>query len=128
MRDTAETTTTQTAAYNQGMVLLQTTCGFCVSGSKELVPVRVLLYVQWKPEIIHYCKVEEQAGFQYTKKESVSLNVFGSQSFSKQQCDLVHVKLLGRCQEVIEFAALCFPSICSPLELLLLDTTPYFRK
>ena len=25
------------------------------------------------------------------------------------------MKLLGRCQEGIEFTALCFPSICSPL-------------
>ena len=43
MCDTTETTTTQTAAYNQRTVLLQTASGFGVSGSEELVPVRVLL-------------------------------------------------------------------------------------
>ena len=74
-------------------------------------------------------KFKNRLGLKTRKKEPVSLNVFGSQSFSKQQCDLVHVKLLGRCQEGIEFAALCFPSICSPLNrVVTLGHHPEFQE
>ena len=80
----------------------------------ELVPVRVLLDSGSQRSYITL-KLKRRLGLNTLKKEPVSLNVFGSQSFSKQQCDLVHVKLLGKYQEGIEFTALCFPSICSPL-------------
>lgn len=98
MHNTTETTTTQIVAYNQGMVLLQTASGFAVSSSEELVPVRVLLDNGSQRSYITL-KLKNRLGLNTQKKEPVSLIVFGSQSFSKQQCDLVHVKLLGRSQE-----------------------------
>ena len=74
-------------------------------------------------------KLKNRLGLTALKKESVSLNVFGSQSFSRQQCDLVKMKLLGRCQEGIEFTALCFPSICSPLNrVVTLGQHPEFQE
>ena len=126
--NTEETSTTQTAAYNQGTVLLQMASGFAVNSSNELVPVRVLLDSGSQRSYITL-KLKNRLGLIVLKKESVSLNVFGSQSFSRQQCDLVKMKLLGRCQEGIEITALCFPSICSPLNrVVTLGQHPEFQE
>ena len=43
VHNTSETTATQTAAYNQETVLLQTASGYAMNSSDELIPVRVLL-------------------------------------------------------------------------------------
>ena len=79
--------------------------------------------------VVATLKLKSRLGLNAIRKESVSLNVFGSQSFSKQQCVVVQVKLLGRGQEGIEFTALCFPSICSPLSrVVTLGQHPEFQE
>ena len=50
-----------------------------------------------RPQSYITVKLKNMLGLTALKKEPVSLNVFGSQSFSRQQYDLVDVKLLGRC-------------------------------
>ena len=60
--------------------------------------------------VVATLKLKSRLGLNAIRKESVSLNVFGS-------------------QEGIEFTALCFPSICSPLSrVVTLGQHPEFQE
>ena len=59
--------------------------------------------------------LKTRLGLKPLKKEVVNLNVFGSDSFKRQTCDLVKVKLQGKSNEIFEIIALGFHTIWSPL-------------
>ena len=48
------------------------------------------------------------------KTETLNLNTFGADRFTKQRCDLVKLSLRRR-EDDVKIYALCFPKICSPL-------------
>ncbi|XP_067029594.1 uncharacterized protein [Acropora muricata] len=48
------------------------------------------------------------------KTETLDLNTFGDDRFTKQRCDLVKLSLRRR-EDDVKIYALCFPKICSPL-------------
>lgn len=49
------------------------------------------------------------------KSETLHLNTFGGNTFRKQSCDVVKLRLEGREGEEVEINALNYPIICSPL-------------
>ena len=55
-------------------------------------------------------------GLRPIKRERFTLNTFGSENYSKKECNLVQVKLQGKSGITIEILALGFPVICSPLQ------------
>ena len=57
------------------------------------------------------------------KTETLNLNTFGDDRFTKQQCDLVELSLHGK-EDNVESSALCFSKICSPLSASL-DVSRY---
>ena len=62
------------------------------------------------------------------KKEVVNLNDFGNDTFRRQTCDLVKVKLHCKSSDVIEIVALGFHIICSPLPRAInLHQYPYLQ-
>ena len=46
------------------------------------------------------------------KSETLHFNTFGDEGYTKQQCDVINLRLQGS-QGEIEISALCFPKICS---------------
>ena len=57
------------------------------------------------------------------KTETLNLNTFRDDRFTKQQCDLVKLSFRGK-EDNVEISALCFPKICSPLSASL-DVSRY---
>ena len=99
---------------NKKMVLLQTARTFAHASDGEIVPVRVLFdNGSQRSYLTNSLKI--RLGLKPLKKEVVNLNVFGSDSFKRQTCDLVKVKLQGKSNEIFEIIALGFHTICSPL-------------
>ena len=49
------------------------------------------------------------------KKGKLTLNMFGRNSFSKKECDMIEVRLQGRQGSTVTIIALSFPTICAPL-------------
>ena len=116
---------TQRTASSKGQskVLLQTVATFAhADHQSDPVPVRILLDSGSQRS---YCTnaLKEKLGLVPTKTETLSLNTFGDERFTKQRCDLVKLTLQGK-NEDIEISALCFPKICSPLPTTL-DLTRY---
>ena len=58
--------------------------------------------------------LKEKLGLQPTKSETLKLNTFGGDRFSKKRCDVVQLSLQGSDGD-IEISAVCFPKICSPI-------------
>ena len=77
VNNNGDMTTTQTAAYNRRAVLLQTASSSAVSNNGELVPDRALLDSGSQRSYITL-KLKNRLGLNAVRKESVSLNVFGS--------------------------------------------------
>jgi len=50
------------------------------------------------------------------RKEQLTLNTFGNEHFSKRECDLIRVRLVGKHGGDVNIIALSFPAICSPLQ------------
>ena len=99
---------------NKRMVLLQTARTFAHASDGEAVPVRVL-FDNGSQRSYLTNSLKTRLGLKPLKKEIVNLNVFGSDSFRRQTCDLVKVKLQGRSNEMFEIVALGFHTICSSL-------------
>ena len=96
------------------MVLLQTARTLAHASDGEVVPVRVL-FDNGSQRSYLTNSLKTRLGLKPLKKEVVNLNVFGSDSFKRQTCDLVKVKLQGKSNEIFEIIALGFHTICSPL-------------
>ena len=52
--------------------------------------------------------VKEKLGLQTKRTESLKLNTFGKDRFSKKKCDVVQLSLQGNGGDV-EISAVCFP-------------------
>ena len=49
------------------------------------------------------------------KSETLHLNTFGENKYRKENCDVVHLRLLNHDDQEIEINAVSFPVICTPL-------------
>ena len=47
--------------------------------------------------------------------ETLNLNTFGNEKFSKRDCDLIKLRLQGKHGEDVNISALSFEAICSPV-------------
>ena len=108
-------------------MLLQTARTYAHASDGEMVPVRVLFdNGSQRSYLINSLKT--RLSLKPLKKEVINLNVFGNNSFKRQNCDLVKVKLQGKSNEVIEIVALGFHTICSPLPRAInLHQYPYLQ-
>jgi len=59
--------------------------------------------------------LEDKTQIKTTEEGDNELNVFGSEDFKRQTCDLVTVKLHKRVNEDIQLTALASHTICLPL-------------
>lgn len=95
-------------------VLLQTATTFAYSSQRSTtVPVRVLMDSGSQRTYVTD-GLKEKLGLQPTKTETLKLNTFGGDRFSKKRCDVVQLSLQGSDGDV-EISAVCFPKICSPI-------------
>jgi len=96
------------------VVLLQTAQTYAYATNGEMIPVRILFdNGSQRSYLTNFLKI--RLGLKPQKKEVVNLNVFGSEGFKRQTCDLMTVKLRTRVNEDIQLTALAFHTICSPL-------------
>ena len=58
--------------------------------------------------------LKEKLVLQSKRTETLKLNTFGKDQFSKKKCDVVQLSLQGNDGDV-EISAVCFPKICSPI-------------
>ena len=58
--------------------------------------------------------LKEKLSLQLKRTETLKLNTFGKDRFSKKRYDVVQLSLLGNDGDV-EISAVCFPKICSPI-------------
>ena len=103
-----------TSIRSKQMVLLQTAQTYAHATNGEKVPVRVLFDSGSQRSYLTN-QLKMRLGLKPLKKEVVNLNVFGSEGFKRQACDLVTVRLHTKVQEDVELTALAFHTICSPL-------------
>ena len=110
--DQHQVTTTATKSHHQ--VLLQTAVTYAKSlnGSSE-IPVRVLLDSGSQRSYIT-SSLKRRLGLPTIKTETLNLNTFGDDNYTKQRCEVVQLSLKGKTRER-KITALCFPKICSPL-------------
>ena len=99
--------------WNKKVVLLQTARTYVHATDGEMVPVR-LLFDNGSQISSLTNSLNTRLSLKPLKKEVVYLNIFGNDSFRRQNCDLLKDKLQGKTNEVIETVALGFHTICSP--------------
>ena len=107
--------TTTSTARCKVQVLLQTakTCAYVENGT-TLLPVRVLLDSgSQRSYITNHLK--RKLGMIPIKTETLNLNTFGNDKFSKKDCDLIKLRLQGKHGEDVNISALSFEAICSPV-------------
>ena len=107
--------TTTSTARSKVQVLLQTakTCAYVENGT-ALLPVRVLLDSgSQRSYITNHLK--RKLGMIPIKTETLNLNTFGNDKFSKKDCDLIKLRLQGKHGEDVNISALSFEAICSPV-------------
>ena len=105
-------TTTTTKTRNK--VLLQTAVTYAHGGSSSSpIPVHVLLDSGSQRTYITN-SLKKQLGLIPIRTETLNLNTFGDEHFTKQLCDMVQLSLTGK-NSNRNITALCFPKICSPL-------------
>ena len=110
------------------MVLLQTARTYAVTSRNNRIPVRVL-FDNGGQRLYITQQLKTRLDLVPLRRETVNLNVFGSESYSKRQCEVVRVKLQSQFGEFIEVVALTFPSICSPLpKAIKLNQYPYLQE
>ena len=104
-----ETPTTTSNASSK--VLLQTAITYAYSQhSNTAIPVRVFLD---SGNATNHLK--RRLGLQPVKKETLNLNTFGQDKFTKQKCDVNSLNLKSNDGNDIEVSAVCFEKICSPI-------------
>ena len=111
------TTNTSTQMRNKQVVLLQTAQVEAVS-DHDIIPVRILLDNGSQLSYITI-SLKSRLKLKPVRQERLSLNTFGSDSFTTKGCDLVRVKLQRPgSNEVLEIMARTSPVICSSLPAL----------
>ena len=107
-----KTTTTTVSNKKKGTVLLQTARATAVNDvNSETASVRILLDTGSQRTYITN-RLREKLNLSPVKSETLHLNTFGDERYTKQRCDVVNLRLQGS-QGEIEISALCFPKICS---------------
>ena len=92
------------SATRTSAVLLQMAATYAQGfNNSSPVPVRILLDSD-----------SQRSKLAPLKTETLDLNTFGDDRFTKQRCDLVKLSLRHR-EDDVKIYALCFPKICSPL-------------
>ena len=110
----AEETKTTTTVSNKarGTVLFQTAKVMAVNDvNSKVAPVRILLDKGSQRTYIT-SRLKSRLNLSPVKSETLHLNTFGDERYTKQQCDVVNLRLQGS-QGKIKISALCFPKICS---------------
>jgi hypothetical protein len=96
-------------------VFLQTATTYAYAQNDgTLIPVRVL-FDSGSERSYSANHLKKRLGLQPDKKETLNLNTFVQDKFTKQECDVVSLNLKGSEGEDIKVSALCFEKICSPL-------------
>ena len=94
---------------------MQTTSTYAyVENSTKLLPVRVLLDSGSQSSYITN-NLKRKLGLIPTKTETLNLNTFGNEKFSKRDCDLIKLRLQRKHGEDVNISALSFEAICSPV-------------
>lgn len=115
--------TTTTSAKGPFKVLLQTAATYAQGfNNSSPVPVRILLDSGSQRSYVTTA-LKERLKLAPLKTETLNLNTFRDDRFTKQRCDLVKLSLRGK-EDDVEISALCFPKICSPLSTSL-DVSHY---
>ena len=107
--------TTTSTARSKVQVLLQTARTYAyVENSTKLLPVRVLLDSgSQRSYVTNHLK--RKLGMIPINTETLNLNTFGNEKFSKRDCDLIKLRLQGKHGEDVNISALSFEAICSPV-------------
>lgn len=115
--------TTTTSAKGPFKVLLWTAATYAQGfNNSSPVPVRILLDSGSQRSYVTTA-LKERLKLAPLKTETLNLNTFGDDRFTKQRCDLVKLSLRGK-EDDVEISALCFLKICSPLSTSL-DVSRY---
>lgn len=105
-------TTTTVSNKAKGTVLLQTAKAVAVNDvNSKTARVRILLDTGSQRTYVTN-RLKSRLNLSPVKSETLHLNTFGDERYTKQQCDVVSLRLQGS-QGEIEISALCFPKICS---------------
>ena len=92
-------------------MLLQTAKAMAVNDvNSKTARVRILLDTGSQRTYIT-SQLKSKLNLSPVKSETLLLNTFGDERYTKQQCDVVNLRLQGS-QGEIEISALCFPKIC----------------
>ena len=83
-----------------------------VENSTTLLPVRVLLDSGSQSSYITN-HLKRKLGLIPTKTDTLNLNTFGNEKFSKRDCALIKLRLQGKHGEDVNIPALSFEAICS---------------
>ena len=122
-----ENTTTSASASSRNesrKVLLQTANTIAYKeGESTGVPVRILFDNGSQRSYITE-NLKRKLNLKPVKKETVHLNTFGGEKFSKSVCSLVKLNLRGVSDERVELTALSFPTLCTNLPARV-DLTQY---
>ena len=107
--------TTTTTSNGSSKVLLQTATTHAYSPhNNRAIPVRVLLD-SGSQRSYATNHLKKRLGLQPVKKETLNLNTFGQDKFTKQKCDVISLNLKSNDGNDIEVSAVCFEKICSPI-------------
>ena len=85
-----------------------------VENSTKLLPVRVILDSGSQSSYITN-HLKRKLGLIPTKTDTLNLNTFGNEKFSKRDCDLIKLRLQRKHGEDVNIFALSFEAICSPV-------------
>ena len=108
---------TVTATVNgKNEVLLQTAQGYVYGEDKsKKIPVNILFDGGSQRSYVTD-EVRRKLNLNAETAETINLNTFGSQKSERKKCDLVCINLdVGRDEQPVNIAALCYPTICSPI-------------
>ena len=109
------TASASTSTKSKTRVLLQTAKTVAYKeGEKVGIPIRILLDNGSQRTYITE-DLQRKLGLKPIAKETVHLNTFGGEGFSKNVCQVVKLKLKGINSERIEVNALSVPKFCSAL-------------
>ena len=112
--DITNTTTTNTVR-NKGTVLLQTAKGIAFNEDNSKSSHVRILFDNGSQRSYITNNLKSKLNLKPMKTETLHLNTFGVNSFQRQSCELVRLRLKNHVGEETEITALSYPTICSPL-------------
>ena len=80
-----------------------------------MIPVRVLMDNGSQRSSVSQ-PLKSRLGVNPLRREQLTLNTFGNEHFSKRECDLIRVRLVGKYGGDVDIVALSFPAIRPPLQ------------